>query len=111
MTVKLKTERIRRGEIITARMLNNHAKNLDFLKQQIVNPPRERDAPPPPDVQNEDPATGSPNTYTETVRQTSEVQIFDQNEENYALIDRIDQATFQNPDGDTITLVFNNPEP
>lgn len=87
--------RWRIGERVTARMLNEMTEAINGNTAAIA-APRDRSE------------SSSEIEYNETERETSEVQVFDQNEENYATIERIDSITLQNDAGDTLTLNFEN---
>ena len=100
--------RIRKGQIITARFLNNMADNIDELISDGVTPPKQLNGPASPEQQNEDAETDPPGAFIETERSTTEVQVFDQEETNYALIDRFEQVQFRRDDGETLILVFKN---
>jgi len=99
--------KIKKGDAITARYLNRVSGQVDELIE-AVNPPRQRNAPRAPALQNEEPGEEPPTSYIETSRETSTVQIFDQAAENYAEIERIESITLTNGNGDKLRLVFNN---
>ena len=82
--------------------------NLDTLIELGVKPPRQQNQPAAPAQQNEDAGTVPPDAFVETDRSTSEVQVFDDEETNYALIDRFEQVNFARADGETLILVFKN---
>ena len=84
------------------------AENLDTLIELGVKPPRQQNQPAAPAQQNEDAGTDPPDAFVETDRSTSEVQVFDDEETNYALIDRFEQVSFARADGETLILVFKN---
>ncbi len=100
--------KIRKGTVITARYLNDGFGEVNQLVKHSVTPPKQTDRPVDPEVQNEEPSSEPSTTYTETTRTVTTVQVFDQNLENYAEIDRMESASFKNGDGDVIRLVFNN---
>lgn len=102
-------KRINRGEVITAKYLNEIGDSVNRLLGP-VNPPSQVNKPPAGDVQNEQPEAVSPDDYVEQSRSVESVQVFDQNETNYALIDRIRTVSFVNGKDKSIKLVFNNPE-
>ena len=87
-----------RGEVITSEFLEDTALRVNRNEAALAGPR---------DVSDED-DTNNGLTYTEVSRSTSTETVYDQNEENYAEIERIDSVTFENADGERITLVFNN---
>lgn len=99
--------RIKKGEIIKARFLNDMAEGIDNL-QRAIKPPTQINKPTAGDVQNEDPETEPPSTFIESGRTTTTVQVFDQNETNYAEVERIETVTFTNNNGESIKLKFDN---
>jgi hypothetical protein len=106
-------ERWKKGNPLTAKRLNESVDSINKLKSLAIDGPKQEADAAPPDVQQaaaEDETTPvASNVYTETSRTVSSVQIFDQNDTNYALIDRIESITLQNSEGDTLILQFNNP--
>jgi len=104
--------RIVKGNIIRATFLNDIAKGVDDLTREFASHPKQVLQTSAPEVQNQSAQDGDevtdPAIYIESSRITSTVQVFDQSDENYAEIDRIDKVFFQNANGDTITLQFNN---
>jgi hypothetical protein len=104
--------RIKKGEVIKASFLNDMAQGIDTLNETFVDRPRQVLDSDPAEVQNEAAEEGieeaDPNRYIETGRTSSTVQVFDQNDENYAEVSRIELVTFENALGETITLEFNN---
>ena len=102
-----KLARIDKGKVIRAQFLNDMAEGIDTLNAESVAPPKQVNEPPPP---SNDPAISvvELGVFIEQSRTVSEVQIFDQNDENFALIDRIETVTFKNGLGETLTLAFNN---
>ena len=96
-------DRIRKKELIKASFLNSLADGVDHLTAKAVALPKQRNNPNP-----EDPVT-APTDFVESSRTVEEVQIFDQNQTNYALIDRMTRVDFTNKEGETLVLVFNNP--
>jgi hypothetical protein len=105
---------INKGEIITAERLNKYGDGVNQLNRNIFLRPNSLEDEIAPEVQAEtlEDETAEPVTtdnFIETSRTISQVQIFDQNDTNYALIDRIESITFTNAAGSTITLTFNNP--
>lgn len=97
---------IERGEVITARRLNQYGEGLNELNNISFGPPRDVTDPPADGVPAEDAIAA--NTFVEQSRTTTEVQIFDNEGVNYALIDRIDSITFANSEGETLILQFNS---
>lgn len=104
----MKQPRIKRGEGIKATFLNKHSQGIDDLTDQAVQPPEQLKSTIPVDVQNEDPDADDLDTYIEQARTISEVQVFDQNDENYATIERITTITFLNGRGKPLKLRINN---
>ena len=107
-------ERIRRGEPITAKRLNEYGDSINEIKREIFSGPQQNDEDTaPPEVQaeasEEEGETVSSSNYIESSRLVSQIQVFDQDDVNYATIDRIEKITFTNGDGESITLTFNNP--
>lgn len=100
--------KIRQGQIITADYLNQMATGINSLLDRPVIPPVQRNKPPPPELQNVDSEAESLSAYIESSRSTSTVQVFDQNEENYAEVERIDSVSLLNGYGQEIRLVFKN---
>ena len=104
--------RIVKGGIIRARFLNDMAEGVDILTREFAAGPKQVVPASPADAQNqaaEDSGTVTdPSVYAESGRTTSTVQVFDQNDENYAEVDRIETVTLQNGLGDTLVLQFNN---
>ncbi len=102
-----------KGDLITARRLNEYSSSINTINKDMALGPRTVEDDVPPEAQKEaaedpDTVTLTANNYIESSRETSQVQVFDQNETNYALVDRIDSITFSNDVGDTITLTFDN---
>ena len=95
-----------RGEPITAKFLGELADGVNSLDEPI-NGPQQIDELPPPDVSDAVP-TVPDYVFTETSRLTATVQVFDQNLENYADVERIESITFQNELGEILRLDFNN---
>ena len=104
----MRAPRINRGEVIKARFLNDLASGVDEANEKAIKPPSQLNAPPDPEVQNEDADSTPAETYVETGRTTSLVQVFDQNDENYAEITRVETISFTNGLGETLSLQFNN---
>jgi len=104
--------RIQKGGVIRATFLNDMAEGIDDLNREFASRPKQVIQAAPPEAQNQsaqdDDEVTDPATYIESGRTSSTVQVFDQNEENYAEVDRIETVSFQNALGDTITLQFNN---
>lgn len=98
--------RVVKGDVITAKRLNEYGEGINDLNRKAVDPPKDTDQPPDPEVPKEQ-AEG-PRSYVETSRTISQVQVFDQGEVNYALIDRIESITLANSEGETLTLIFTN---
>ena len=97
---------IDKGQVITARRLNDYGSGINELNRKAFSPPRQITDQVDPEVPIEEAA--GPQNFIETGRITSEVQVFDQDDTNYALIDRIESITFTNSDGVTLTLQFAN---
>ena len=90
--------RIKVGDRITADMLNAITLAINRNTQGVASPKQ---------VEADNSATSDVN-YSETSRSVLVVQVFDQNDENYADIERIESISFRSDGGDTITLSFNN---
>jgi hypothetical protein len=101
-----KLEKWEKGDPLTALRLNEFTDNINKANDLLFEPPRQADEPSDAEVPADEQETS--NDYIESSRIVSQVQVFDQNEVNYALIDRIDKIVFTNGDGDTLTLTFNN---
>ncbi len=104
--------RIRKGQQIKAEYLNQIGSKVNDLVKAIQ-PPRQKDKPVDPLVSNASLDSGDtipePDySFVEQTRAVSTIQVFDQNSDNYAEIDRIESMTFQNGRGETLRLVFNN---
>ena len=97
-------DRIRKNDIIKADFLNSMASGVDFLTAKAVALPKQINEPNP----NASDAI-APADFVESSRAVEEVQIFDQNQTNYALIDRMTRVEFGNSEGETLVLIFNNP--
>ena len=102
--VRKPLSQIRKGEVIEAKFLNNVVNDVNDLTALAVKLPKQVNEPNP---ENADAV--APADFVETSRAVEEVQIFDQNATNYALIDRMTRVEFANSAGDTLVLVFNNP--
>jgi len=104
--------RIQKGQIITAGFLNDMAGGVDDLTREFASRPKQVLQASPAEVQNEaaegDDEVTDPSVYIEQSRTTSSVTVYDQNEENYAEVDRIETVTLQNELGETLVLQFNN---
>ena len=104
--------RIQKGKIIRASFLNDMAQGVDDLREEFISSPRQVEAPAPAEVQNESAEDAaevvSPTTYIETSRSTSTVQVYDQNDTNYAEVSRIETVTLTNSLGESLVLKFNN---
>lgn len=98
---------IKRKEKIRAEFLNELVDGVNSL-DEAIKPPTQTDEPPNKEITDEDSDFVPDNAFTEIGRTTTTVQVFDQNEENYADIERIETITFQNADGETLQLIFNN---
>lgn len=99
------------GDPITARFLNNHSLHIYSLEERaVLLPPQQRNKPAAPEVQNEDAEAVAPTTFVETSRTVSTVQVFDQNQTNYAEVERVETINFTNAAGETLSLKFNNSE-
>jgi len=105
--------RIQRGQVIKASFLNDMAENIDDLTREFASRPKQVLEASPAEAQNEaaidGDAVADPAAYVEQSRTISTVQVFDQNDENYAEVDRIETVTLQNAHGETLVLQFNNP--
>ncbi len=95
---------IRKGEIIKATFLNNVVKDVNALTGRAVQLPKQINEPNP-----ESADSIAPSDFVEASRGVEGVQIFDQNETNYALIDRMTRIQFENSNGEKLVLIFNNP--
>lgn len=100
--------RISRGDKIRAEFLNNIAIGVDDLSRFDVRPPKQILEALPVDLQIEDPETEGLGTYIEQGRTIDEVTVYDQNDENYATIERITTIELQNGLGETLKLRINN---
>ena len=106
-------EKVKKGEVITARYLNKVGGKVNDLEKSI-SPPKQKNPPTSSEVQNQtaedDTAeeTAPPSTFVETGRTISTVQVFDQDDTNYAEVDRIETITFVNGNGETLSLQFTN---
>ncbi len=104
--------RIQKGQIITAGFLNDMAGGVDDLTREFASRPKQVLPASPPETQNraaqDGDAVTNPAAYIEAWRTTSTVQVFDQDETNYAEVERIETVTLQNGLGDTLILQFNN---
>lgn len=100
--------RINKGEVITAKFLNNMAENVRILADEGIKPPHQLNQPADGDQQNQDEDAEPVEAFIESRRDTSSVTVYDQNEENYATIQRIDRVEFTNGLGETLILVFTN---
>ena len=98
---------IKKYDPIKAEFLNELVEGVNSL-DKAIEPPRQTDKPPSQEVTQENPDFVPKSAYSETERTTSTVQVFDQNNENYAEIERIEAITFLNGYGEEIKLVFNN---
>ncbi|MCP5017113.1 MAG: hypothetical protein GY938_17855 [Ketobacter sp.] len=92
----------KQGEAITANFLGELTEGVNDLKEVIngpleINQGTEEDVEVIPDY-----------VFTETSRQISVVQVYDQSETNYADVERIESITFQNDKGEILRLDFNN---
>jgi hypothetical protein len=104
--------RQKKGAVIRAAFLNDIAGRVDDLALKFVDGPKQVVPSAPAGVQNEaaleeDEIIGA-EVFIETSRATDLVQVFDQNDENYAEIDRISEVVLQKDDGTTIILRFTN---
>jgi len=99
--------RIKKGQKIKADYLNQIGSKVNELVKAIQ-PPRQKDKPAPPEVTAEDSGSEPEYSFIEQTRTETTIQVFDQNSENYAEVDRIQSMTFQNGRGETLRLVFNN---
>ena len=106
-------EKVRNGEVITARYLNKIGSRVNDREKAIA-APRQKNPPTSPEVQNqaaEDDTAGEvtpPTTFVETGRTISTVQVFDQDDTNYAEVQRIETINFVNGNGETLSLQFAN---
>lgn len=104
--------RIKRGNIIKASFLNEVVDDVNDLTREFADRPKQVLDASPGEVQNEaakeDDDIVDPNSYIEIGRETSSIQVYDQNDENYAEVTRIEIVTLQNGNGETLTLQFNN---
>ncbi len=95
-----------RRQVIKSSFLNNLADDVNDLNDQFVKKPTDPNSV-PAEVQNED-DTNPLTTYTESARATSTIQVYDQNDENYAEVQRIESISFTNAEGHILTLIFSN---
>lgn len=105
---KRRLGRQKRGKVIRATFLNDIAEDVDDLNDEYLRRPTDNENPLPPAVQDADADAPTASNYVESSRSTSTVQVFDQNDENYAEVQRIEQITFINSEGDVLTLTFIN---
>jgi len=96
---------IQKGQIITARRLNELGDNVNDLGEETVQPPRQNDD--PGEVQAEGDLL-DPEVYVESSRTTSLVTVFDDEGVNYAEVSRIETITLVNGDGKELKLQFDN---
>lgn len=95
---------IQKGDIITARRLNEYGDGVNTLLQKGVDPPKQAADAPEPGVPKEDAL--DLNTFVETSRTVDLVTVFDDEGTNYAEIERIVTISFANADGETLKLQF-----
>lgn len=106
--------RIKVGDPIKAEFLNESVDNINELVDLLVQPPMQIDPADDPDLQNakkDDEFSGdgdSPDVFVEQTRTIDEVIVFDQNDENFATIDRIVTIELLNGLGETLKLRINN---
>lgn len=99
---------IKRGEKITADFLNESVDQVNELTDLLVKPPEQITPANDPELQIEDPEADDIDTYIEQSRTVTEVQVDDQNEENYATIDRITTIELLNGNGESLKMRINN---
>ena len=105
-------EKVKKGEIITAKYLNKVGTAVNTLTR-AVSPPKQKNQPVAAPVQNQSAEEAAeeavpPSDYVESSRTTSTVLVYDDAEQNYAEVSRIDSVSFANSNGDTLVLRFNN---
>lgn len=107
--------RIKVGDQIKAEFLNESVDNINELVDLLVEPPAQINPADDPDLQNakneDETAEGegdSADVFVEQNRTTNEVIVFDQNDENYATIDRITTIELLNGLGESLKLRINN---
>ncbi len=96
-----RVEKIKPGDGITAKFLNKLGDGVNS-HDEGVNPPQSVQEGVPEAADEPVPVF----EYIEQSRTVVQVQIFDQNDENYALIDRIETVTLQNSEGEMLRLRF-----
>ena len=96
---------IRSGQAIKATRLNKYGENINRINDFAVDPPKGVDDAGEAQAEGD---TVPTTAFVEVSRTTSEVQVFDDVGENYALIDRIDKVILANADGDTLEFHFTN---
>ena len=100
-------DKIKKGDPIKASFLNELGEGVNKL-DELIHSPQQTDELPPPDVSDQYPDAVPDYVFGEISRSTSTVQVFDQNEENYAEIERIESITFKNDKGEILRLDFTN---
>ncbi len=107
--------RIKVGDPIRAEFLNESVDNINELVDLLVDRPKQLDPADDPDLQNakneDDTFLGegdSPDVFVEQNRTIDEVIVFDQNDENFATIDRIVTIELLNGLGETLKMRINN---
>jgi hypothetical protein len=103
MTIRV--PRIRAGEVIEARWLNDVVDGVNTALQ----PPRAEDDPPPPQPEEGDDESAADEHWTEVARTTTTVRVEDPDDsDTYVDVERVDTVTFLRPDGTTIRLTMSN---
>ncbi len=104
--------RIKVGETIKADFLNESVDSINELVDWIVAPPAQINPADDPDLQNaknQDDAGGdSADVFVEVERTFEEVIVFDQDDENYATIERIVTIHLQDGNGNNLKMRINN---
>jgi len=106
-------EKVKKGEVITARYLNKIGRRVNDLEASVSSP-KQKNPPASSAVQNQaaedDTAeeVTAPTTFVETDRTISTVQVFDDEDTNYAEVERIETINFVNGNGETLSLQFAN---
>jgi hypothetical protein len=102
--------RISKGEPITAKRLNDYGDGVNELKRESIGKAKQIDDPVDTDVQRnageEEAEVEAADEFIETSRTTSLVQVFDQDDVNYAEVERIESIIFTNTDGKVLKLTF-----
>ena len=105
--------RIKRGQVIRADFLNDIAAGVDDLTEFLVIPPKQINPALDPSLQiaaTEDDAAevDETDTFIEQERTFEEVQVFDDNDVNFATIERITTISLVNGKGESFKMRINN---